>query len=87
MISNAVDQSMPGHLLSVVLVHNITLTSLSSYAWSVAGLGWKIHIYSCGPNQMGLFWVQMAAGCLPNTSKLWIKYSINTKSTIQELLN
>lgn len=31
MISNAVDQSMPGHLLSVVLVHNITLTSLSSY--------------------------------------------------------
>lgn len=36
MISNAVDQSMPGHmpghLLSVVLVHNITLTSLSSYA-------------------------------------------------------
>lgn len=31
MISNAVDQSMPGHLLSVVLVQNITLTSLSSY--------------------------------------------------------
>lgn len=31
MISNAVDQSMPGHfLLSVVLVQNITLTSLSS---------------------------------------------------------
>lgn len=32
MISNAVDQSMPAwHLLSVVLVQNITLTSLSSY--------------------------------------------------------
>lgn len=85
-ISNAVDQSMPRHSLSVVLVHNITLTYPSSYQLQDRVEKYFLFLWTI-LNGIILGTNGCKEACLNCTSKLWIKYSINTKSTIQELPN